>query len=146
MPRSRGPRFRPTISLVLTGGVGLLMILAGLAYAIAMVSGRQNTVDLLRDRNERILNRLVERTHLQLGPVQRQVEALRNRIQRGQIEGSDVSRLSDYMSAALDGLPQVDAFAYVRNNMLATRAIRVGSSIHTRHDDISDYANSAIRL
>lgn len=146
MPRSPGPRFRPSISLVLTGGVGLLMILAGIAYAIAMVSGRQNTVDLLRDRNERILDRLVERTHLQLAPVQRQVEALRNRIQHGQIDGDDVPRLNDYMIAALDGLPQVDAFAYVRNSMLATRAIRAGGTIHTRHDDISDYASSAIRL
>ena len=43
---------RPSISFVLTLAVGLLMVLAGVAYGIALVSGRLNTVDLLRDRIE----------------------------------------------------------------------------------------------
>src|SRR5690606_32591173 len=97
MPRTgRGPRLRPSISLVLTGGVGLLMLLAGLAWGIAMVSGRLNTMELLRDRNERIVARLVERTELQLDPVRQQVEALRNRLQTGQIGLDEIGRLYDY--------------------------------------------------
>ena len=34
------------------------MLLAGIAYGIALVSGRLNTVELLRDRNDRIVTRL----------------------------------------------------------------------------------------
>ncbi|HEX6959138.1 MAG TPA: adenylate/guanylate cyclase domain-containing protein [Ferrovibrio sp.] len=147
MPKkSRGPRLRPSISLVLTGGVGLLMLLAGIAYSIAMLSGRLNTVELLRDRNERIVNRLVERTQLQLDPVRQRVAILRDRLQSRQLGINDVGRLSDYMVASLDGLPQVDALAFIRNDLVATRAVRNGGQIVMRHDSVAGYPGSAVRM
>lgn len=146
MPRLHRPRFRPTISVVLIGGVALLMILAGIAYAITLLSGRQNTVDLLRSRNEQTVDRLVERTRLQLDPVRNQVEALRNRLQRGQIGLDDIERLGDYLSAALDGLPQIDALGVVRNNLVATRAVRNQGNVTSVHDSLAGYPASAIRI
>lgn len=145
-PSRRGPRLRPSISLVLTGGVGLLMLLAGIAWGIAMLSGRLNTMELLRDRNERIVARLVERTQLQLDPVRHQVEALRNRLQAGQIGLNDIGRLHDYMVAAMDGLPQTDALGLVRNNLVATRAVRHSGSVSSVHDNLASYPASAIRI
>ncbi len=145
-PSRRGPRLRPSISLVLTGGVGLLMLLAGIAYGIAMVSGRLNTVELLRDRNERIVARLVERTQLQLDPVRQQVEALRNRLQKNQLGIDEIGRLTDYLTAALDGLPQVDALGLIRNDLVATRAVRQGNAVATLHDNLASYPASAVRI
>src|SRR5690606_9172760 len=115
-------------------------------WGIAMVSGRLNTMELLRDRNERIVARLVERTELQLDPVRQQVEALRNRLQTGQIGLDEIGRLYDYMAAALDGLPQIDALGLVRNNLMATRAVRSGGAVQTVHDSLADYPASAIRV
>jgi len=132
------PRLRPSISAVLTVGVGLLMGLASLAYGIAMVSGRLNTVDLLRDRNDRIVNQLVERTRLQLDPVQEHIEALRDRLQAKKLGINDIGRLSDYMVATLDGLPQVDALGFVRPSMVATRAERRPTGIVPLHGSIAD--------
>lgn len=147
MPRSqRGPRIRPSISFVLTLGVGTLMLLAGVAYGIAMLSGRLNTVDLLRDRNERVVSNLVERTNLQLDPVTHQVEALRDRLRGNLIGLNDIGRLTDYLIAALDALPQMDAFGLVRNDLVATRALRSPMGIISLHGDLTETEGSAIRM
>lgn len=138
-------RLRPSISVVLTLGVGLLMLLAAVAFGIAMLSGRLNTVDLLRERNETIVARLVERTRLQLDPAIQHVDALARRIESAQIGLNDVGRLSDYMVAALDGLPQVDAIGLLRNDLVATRAVRQGGRIVTLHDSIAAYPDTAAR-
>jgi adenylate cyclase len=125
--------------------VGLLVVLAGIAYGIAMLSGRLNTVELLRDRNDRIVTRLMERTRAQLDPAATQVEALRQRLQTGQIGIDDEGRLTDYMSAALDALPQVDAFGFLRNNAIATRVVRQNGRMVALHDDVRNYPDTAAR-
>lgn len=146
LTKRRGPRLRPSISLVLVGGVGLLILLSCLAFGIAMVTGRQNTVDLLRDRNERIVQQLVERTRLQLDPAHRQIEAFRNRIVSKHLPLNDVGRLTDYMTSALDSLPQVDAIGLVRNDFVATRVFRHASQLVAMHDKMTDDAVAATRM
>ncbi|WP_341898668.1 adenylate/guanylate cyclase domain-containing protein, partial [Ferrovibrio terrae] len=138
---------RLSISRVLTLGVGMLMLLAGIAYGIALVSGRLNTVDLLRDRNDSIVNRLIERTQLQLDPAARQVEALRQQLQNKQIGLNDVGRLTDYMIATLDALPQVDAVGLLRNDLIATRVGRLLGSgrYEALHGSILTYPDTAAR-
>lgn len=139
-------RLRPTISLVLTLGVGMLMFLAAAAFGIAMLNGRLNTVDLLRERNETIVARLVERTRLRLDPALAHVDAMARRLEEKKIGIDDVDRLKDYMLAALDGLPQVDAFGLLRADMIATRAVRLpGGTTITHHSDINEYNNAAAR-
>lgn len=126
--------------------VGLLMVLAGVAYGIALVSGRLNTVELLRDRNDRIVTRLIERTREQLDPAAAQVEALRLRLQRKQIGLNDADRLTDYMSAALDALPQVDAFGFLRNDGMMTRVFHQNGSMIALHDNLKNYPDTTVRL
>ncbi|MFN4312553.1 MAG: adenylate/guanylate cyclase domain-containing protein [Ferrovibrio sp.] len=139
-------RLRPSISFVLTLGVGILMLLAAIAFGIAMLSGRLNTVDLLRERNETIVSRLVERTKLQLDPAIQHVDALAQRLEERKIGLNDIGRLTDYMVAALDGLPQVDAFGLLRNDLIATRAVRrPGGEIITLHQHIDKYPDTAAR-
>jgi class 3 adenylate cyclase len=139
MPKTlRGPQLRPSISFVLTLGVGLLMLLAGIAFGFAMLSGRLNTIDLLRDRNDRIVTQLIERTQLQLDPVQQHIEALRDRLESGRLGINDIGRLTDYIVATLDGLPQVDALGFVRPNLVATRAERRDGHITPLYGSIAD--------
>lgn len=139
-------RLRPSISLVLTLGVGTLMFLAAAAFGIAMVNGRLNTVDLLRERNETIVSRLVERTRLRLDPALAHVDAMAKRLEEKKIDINDVGRLNDYMLAALDGLPQVDAFGLLRADMVATRAVRLpGGTTITHHSNINEYPDTAAR-
>ena len=121
---SRAPGWRISIALALGLGFGILMLLAAVAFGIAMFSGRANTVDLLRDRNERIIDRAVERVRNQLDPVRDHVTGLRNRVDRGEIDIKDTNRLADYMLAVLDGLPQIDAVGLMRDDMTATRVVR----------------------
>lgn len=145
-PEAGRHRVRLSISRVLTVGVGALMLLAGVAYGIALVSGRLNTVELLRDRNDRIVNRLTERTQQQLDPAARQVEMLRQRLQNRQIGINEIGRLTDYMVATLDALPQVDAIAFLRNDLIATRVQRhPGGRYEPLHDSIADYFDRPAR-
>lgn len=137
---------RVSISRVLTLGVGALMLLAGVAYGIALISGRLNTVELLRDRNDRIVNRLVERTQQQLDPAARLVEALRQRLQNKQIGINEIGRLTDYMVATLDALPQMDAIGLLRNDLIATRVQRgPGGRYEQLHDSIADFHDRPAR-
>jgi class 3 adenylate cyclase len=137
---------RVSISRVLTVGVGALMLFAGVAYGIALLSGRLNTVELLRDRNDRIVTRLVERTQSQLDPAARQVEALRQRLQRKQLGVNEIGRLTDYMTAVVDALPQMDAIGLLRNDLVATRVQRTpGGNYETLHDSIADYHDAPAR-
>lgn len=139
-------RVRPSISLVLTLGVGMLMFLASVAFGIAMLNGRLNTVDLLRERNETIVARLVERTRLRLDPAIEHVDALAKRLESKQIGLNDIGRLTDYMVAALDGLPQVDAIGLLRTDLIATRAVRQpGGETTTHHSNIIEYPDTAAR-
>ncbi|WP_341704194.1 adenylate/guanylate cyclase domain-containing protein [Ferrovibrio sp.] len=131
---------------MLTLGVGMLMLIAGIAYGIALVSGRLNTVDLLRDRNQRIVSQQVERTRLQFDPVRQHVEALRDRLQGGKLDFNYIGRLTDYIVATLDGLPQIDAVAFVRQNLVATRAVRYPWGIETAHESIAKYPGTAARM
>lgn len=124
MVGSRAPGWRINIALALGLGFGILMLLSAVAFGIAMFSGRANTVDLLRDRNERIIDRAVERVRSQLDPVRAHVIGLRDRVDRGEIDIKDSTRLADYMLAVLDGLPQIDAVGLVRDDMTATRVVR----------------------
>ncbi|MBX3454231.1 adenylate/guanylate cyclase domain-containing protein [Ferrovibrio sp.] len=124
MTGHRAPSWRINIALALGLGFGVLMLLSAVAFGIAMFSGRANTVDLLRDRNERIIDRAVERVRSQLDPVREHVIGLRNRVDRGDIDLNDTNRLADYMTAVLDGLPQIDAVGLVREDMTATRVVR----------------------
>ncbi|MEK9969670.1 MAG: adenylate/guanylate cyclase domain-containing protein [Ferrovibrio sp.] len=137
---------RVSISRVLTVGVGALMLLAGIAYGIALLSGRLNTVELLRDRNDRIVTRLVERTQSQLDPAAKQVEALRQRLQRKQLGVNEIGRMTDYMTAVVDALPQVDAIGLLRNDLVATRVQRMpGGNYEPLHDSIADYHDAPAR-
>lgn len=146
-PEAGRQRVRLSISRVLTLGVGALMLLAGVAYGIALVSGRLNTVELLRDRNDRIVTRLTERTQLQLDTAARQVEALRQRLQNRQIGINEIGRLTDYMTATLDALPQLDAIGLLRNDLIATRVQRSpgGTRYELLHDSIADYYDRPAR-
>lgn len=146
-PEAGRQRVRLSISRVLTLGVGALMLLAGLAYGIALISGRLNTVELLRDRNDRIVTRLTERTQLQLDTAARQVEALRQRLQNRQIGINEIGRLTDYMTATLDALPQLDAIGLLRNDLIATRVQRSpgGTRYELLHDSIADYYDRPAR-
>lgn len=145
-PEAGRYRIRVSISRVLTLGVGALMLLAGIAYGIALVSGRLNTVELLRDRNDRIVTRLTERTQLQFDTAARQVEALRQRLQNRQIGINEIGRLTDYMTATLDALPQVDAIGLLRNDLIATRVQRgPGGRYELLHDSIADYHDRPAR-
>jgi adenylate cyclase len=146
-PEAGRQRVRLSISRVLTVGVGALMLLAGVAYGIALVSGRLNTVELLRDRNDRIVTRLTERTQLQLDTAARQVEALRQRLQNQQLGINEIGRLTDYMTATLDALPQLDAIGLLRNDLIATRVQRSpgGTRYELLHDSIADYYDRPAR-
>ena len=147
MTSHRAPAWRINIALALGLGFGILMVLAGVAFGIAMFSGRANTVDLLRDRNERIIDRAVERVRNQLDPVREHVIGLRNRVDNGDISIDDADRLADYMMGVLDGLPQIDAVGLVREDMSATRVVRhPGGNIQVMQGGLIDYPGAEGRV
>jgi len=146
MPHSRFSAWRPSIAQALLLGFGLLMLLAGIAFVIAMLSGRTNTVELLRDRNQRIIELTVERVRSKLDPVRQHLEGLRNRIQGGRLSIDDRQRLGDYLSAMIDGVPQIDAVGVVRTDLSATRAAKLDGSVYVLQDSLTAYPGAADRM
>ncbi|MBP7063797.1 adenylate/guanylate cyclase domain-containing protein [Ferrovibrio sp.] len=146
MPRILLPGWRLSIAQALVLGFGLLMLLAGLAYGTAMLSGRINTVELLRDRNQRLIDQVTDRIRSKLEPVRQHLEGLRDRIEAGRVSLDDTQRLGDYLSAILDGVPQIDAVGVVRQDLSATRAVRTAGSVYVLYDSLTNYPNAQGRL
>ncbi|MBP6819072.1 MAG: adenylate/guanylate cyclase domain-containing protein [Ferrovibrio sp.] len=146
MAALRFVRVRPSIAQALVLGIGLLVTLAGIAYGIAMLSGRANTVELLRDRNQRIIERSMERIRGKLEPVRQHLEGLRDRIEHGGLSIDDPKRVGDYLTAMLDGVPQLDAVGVVKKDLSATRAARIKGRVYVLQDSLLGVPGTAERM
>lgn len=141
------PRWRLSISQGLALGFGLMLLLAGIPFATAMLSGRINTMDLLRDRNQRVIERVVSRIRMQLDPVRDHVEGLRRRIEQGALDMEDADRLGLYLQGILDGVPQMDAVGVVRAaDLQSLRAVREGGRVIVVSDNMQDYPGTRRRM
>lgn len=110
-------------------GIGTILLASGVAIGVALITGRSNTVELLRERHERLISEQVERVHTQLDPVQFHLEGLAQRIESGALPTTDLRRMGETFAAVVSGMPQIDAIGFARPDLSAVRAYRHGMDI-----------------
>ena len=88
-------------ALAVTFGVIIAVVAAGMI--LALESGRQNAIALVRDRSERIIETIVQRARFHLDPARDQSEFLAKLCHEGDIDLQDEAALVSQLRAALAG-------------------------------------------
>jgi adenylate cyclase len=132
---TRLPR-RISIRLALAITFGVIITVTAAALFLALESGRQNTTALVRDRSERIIDAVLERTRLHLEPARDQSRFLARLIAAGALDPSDEPVFTGHLSAALAGTPQVAALGVIRTDHRQIRVERVGNTVAARSIDM----------
>ena len=116
----------------------LSVIIAGTAAALilALESGRQNTVALVRDRSERIIDTIVQRAQFHLDPAHDQSDFLAKLVRDGDLDPKDEPVFTSHLRAALAGMPQIAALAVIRTDVRQLRVERHSDTVVTRSIDM----------
>ena len=115
---------------------GVIIAVTAAALILALESGRQNTIALVRDRSERIIDTIVERTRLHLDPARDQSEFLARLFRDGDLDPQDEAALLSQLRAALAGIPQIAALAVIRTDLKQLRVERHGDDVVMRKIDM----------
>ena len=128
------PRVPIRVALAVTFGV--IIAVTAAALILALESGRQNTIELVRDRSERIIDTIVERTRLHLDPARDQSEFLARLFRDGDLDPQNEATLLSQLRAALAGIPQIAALAVIRTDLKQLRVERHGDDVVMRTIDM----------
>ncbi len=132
---SARPR-RLSIRLALAATLGVIIAITAAALILALESGRQNTIALVRDRSERIIDGIVQRVQLHLDPAHDQSEFLARLVRDGDLDPSDETAFMLHLRAALAGTPQVVALSVIRTDLVQLRVERHGDDVVARSIDM----------
>jgi adenylate cyclase len=124
------------IRVALAAMSGLIIAVTAAALILALESGRENTLALVRDRSERIIDAIVERTRLHLDPARDQSQFLARLVHDGDLDTKDEAALLSQLRAALAGIPQIAALAVIRTDLKQLRVERNGDDVVTRKIDM----------
>ena len=117
-------RWRPSISVALTAGFGLLLLVAvGSVGWIVFDAGRKNTFSLLQRTAEITVDSIAAQLDQHLGAAARQAEYLAARVAEGAVEPADPDRMIEFMLGALAATPQVNGIAFIDPEL---ETLRVG--------------------
>ena len=132
---SRHPQ-RVPIRVALAFTFGIIIAVIAAALILALESGRQNTIALARNRSERIIDTIVERTRLHLDPARDQSEFLAKLFRDGDLDPQDETAALSQLRAALAGVPQIAALAVIRTDLKQLRVERHGDNVVMRKIDM----------
>lgn len=130
-----GPRgFSIRVALALT--FGIIIALTAAALVLALESGRQSTIALVRDRSDRIIDTIVQRVQFHLDPARDQSEYLAALVRDGYIDPADEATFISHLRAAIAGTPQVAALAVIRTDLKQLRVERQDDKVVARSIDM----------
>ena len=132
------PSWRPRLSIraALALAFGFSIAITAAALVLALESGRQNTIALVRDRSERIIDVIVQRIELHLRPPRDQSEFVASLVRKGDLDLTDELEIMRHLRTALAGTPQVGALAVIRTDLRQLRVERRGEDLITRSIDM----------
>lgn len=133
---SSGRPLRVPIRVALAFTFGVIISVIAAALIIALESGRQNTIALARNRSEKIIDTMVDRTRLHLDPARDQSEFLARLFRDGDIDPQDEATSLSQLRAALAGIPQIAALAVIRTDLKQLRVERHGDNVIMREIDM----------
>ena len=127
-----------SIRWALAVAFGAIALAGAVALVLALQIGRQNTIELVRDRTERIMSRVVERTRLHLDPVKEQSEFLAQLIAKGDLNPAEKAEFGARLTTALAATPQVEALAFIDTDLQQFRIERQDDGSRIRTFDMFD--------
>ena len=137
-------RWRPRISVALTAGFGVLLVIAvGSVGWLLLDAGRRNTFGLLRESAEITLYSIEAQLEQHLGAAARQAAYLAERVAEGMIEPSDSERMVEFMLGALAATPQVNGIAFINAELDSLRVGRKDGTLTWLRSDWSERAEIA---
>ncbi|MEO8558360.1 MAG: adenylate/guanylate cyclase domain-containing protein [Rhodospirillales bacterium] len=148
VPNGNGAKRRFRLSLAASLALAFfgVTLIAAAALAIALYGAQRTTFNLLRDRNEALIEDAVEKLRDYLAPVQSQSIFLADRIIAGDLDPKDEKRLSDFLLASLAGAPQVSAISFTTPDYKSVRAERdQDGKVKIVKEDLSSFPNIAER-
>ena len=108
------PRRSVSLSLVLAGSFGLLVLVAvSIVLAIMLTSSRTTLLTLQGEVVELLVTGLKHRVQTHLQPAEQQARYVAEQIATAAYDPADGSRLTDLLNGALAAAPQVDSIMYV---------------------------------
>jgi adenylate cyclase len=135
----RSPWWRPryvSIRAALAAMLGVIIAVTAAALILSLESGRQNTIVLVRDRSERVIDTIVQRARLHLDPARDQSEFLARLVRNGDLDPRNESLFTSHLRTALAGLPQIAALAVIRVDLKQLRVERHGDAVVSRSIDM----------
>ena len=116
-------RFSMRMALMVGFG-GLVLAAVATVLILGLWSARENTVSLTRKLADVGLNDVQAAIERRLQPAETAVEHLGRRMERGEIKADDTADLSQALSSALAGMPQVGALLFLDAQGQGLQAIR----------------------
>ena len=139
---NRSPRFRIAIGAALMLGFGTLVFMAAASVlGIGLWSARENTIELLRDREEYLVDLLVERVRGHLNPVMEANAYVANLIGNKSVDPADRQQLADTMRSAMAATPQVVGMAFLTHDMRLFRYQRATGRLRVLQLNLTDNPN-----
>jgi class 3 adenylate cyclase len=114
-----------TVTLALAIG-GLVFIGVASVLALGLTSAQRNTFALLQGRSSDTVSNLLSRVSQELQPPVEQVRYLHDLVAFGDVDHNDTRRMTDLLSGALAGAPQVFGVGFIYNDMKVLNVSREG--------------------
>jgi adenylate cyclase len=127
---------RISIRFALAATFAVIITITATALILALESGRQNTTDLVRDRSDRIIDAIFERTRLHLEPARDQSVFLARLIGEGELDPNNEAVFFGHLSSALAGTAQVAALGVIRTDLQQVRVEREDNDVLARSIDM----------
>ena len=109
---------------LMVGFGGLVLAAVATVLVLGLWSARENTVSLTRKLADAGLNDVQAAIERRLQPAETAVEHLGRRMERGEIKAADTADLSQALSSALAGMPQVGALLFLDAQGQGLQAVR----------------------
>ncbi len=142
--RALAERRRISLVWALVANFGGLLVVAMLAvFGFAFWSASGNTIELLRDRAESAVHQLQQRLREHLDTPAAQLKLMAAEIGSGRIAPERTAEFDAFMLGGLAGMPQLRVLSFVRPDLKARGAQRVGDAIKTGEADLAALPNVA---
>lgn len=127
-----------SITVTLAAAIGSLVFVGVLSVLVlGLTSAQRNTFALLEARATDTISNLLLRVRQELSPATAQVRFLHDRILSPEMDFTDTARMTDLLTGALAGAPQVFGVGFIYNDMKVLNVTRQGGQPVPSMSDLS---------
>ncbi len=120
-------RKRPLLSITTALTLGLCLLVSLVVALVLLTSypvAQRNTIELLQDKSQLVIDSLLARTREHLNPARAEVSFLADLMSAGRLNPDNPEALHLALQSSLAAVPQVSAIGFVDRNLIVTRAFR----------------------